>query len=228
VERLVLFDIDGTILNVHGVGSRALLAAMEAVFERQIDPVGYSMSGKTDTQIVVELLECTGGWPGEVPPVLPRVWKNYLERFTPALAACRPHVYAGIVPLLAALGARDGVVIGLLTGNVEPAAWLKLRRVNLAEPFWLGAFGDAAPERCLLPEIAVENARKLTDRHFRGKEIVIIGDTPNDVACGRHLGVKSIAVATGRFDQAQLASHRPDHLFLDLSDTERVLAAILD
>ncbi len=225
--KLILFDIDGTILDVAGVGRHSMLSAVQAVFDRPIVSDGYSMSGKTDTQIVLELCERSGAERELALPMLSRVFAQYLQSLTAVLESVEPAVYPGIRPLLQQLACRDDVVLGLLTGNVEPVAWLKLRRVSLDHHFCLGAFGEQAAERCLLPEIAVDKAHRLTGRHFTGKEVVIVGDTPNDILCGQHLGVKSVAVATGRFTAAQLAPYRADHLLEDFSNPQRAIELIL-
>ncbi len=214
-------------MNVFGAGSRSLLTVLTAVFGREANLEGYSMSGKTDTQIVLELVERSGGTRSEVFPVLEKVWQGYIDGLAQALPRLQPQVFPGIPELLGQLAEHPDVVLGLLTGNVERAAWLKLRRVDLDGYFCLGAFGDCAPERRLLPEVAVAGAQRLTGKHFVGKDVVIIGDTPNDILCGQHLGVKAVAVATGKFSMAQLAPYRADCLLPDFADLSQALDGIL-
>ena len=119
-------------------------------------------------------------------------------------------------------------LLGLLTGNIEEVAWIKLGRVELDGPFWVGAFGDQALNRSELPGVAIQNAASVSGHTFEGKDVVIVGDTPNDVLCGRHLNVKTVAVATGEFSREELAEYEPDYLFDDLIDTVRVGGAILE
>lgn len=225
--KLILFDIDGTILDVAGAGRSSMLSAVQSICGHPIASDGYSMSGKTDTQIVLELFERSGTEREAAQPMLSHIFARYLQLLTPVLESVVPAVYPGIRALLQQLSCREDVVLGLLTGNVEPAAWLKLRRVSLDHHFCLGAFGEQAAERCLLPKIAVDKAHYLTGRHFTGKSVVIVGDTPNDILCGQHLGVKSVAVATGRFTAAQLAPYQADHLLEDFSEPQRVIELIL-
>ncbi len=225
--KLVLFDIDGTILTVHGVGSRSLISALEKVFGQEILLNDYSMSGKTDTQIVLELMARVGIGTTEVFLKIERVWEYYLQGLEQTLEVIEPRVFPGIPSLVLRLSQHPQVVLGLLTGNVEQAAWIKLRSVGLDPYFCLGAFGDQAARRDLLPEKAVAKAKMQLGKEFQGKDIVIIGDTPNDIHCGRHLGVKSIAVATGKFSLAQLSLYDPDALFEDLEDMEQVCKEIL-
>lgn len=227
MQRLVLFDIDGTLLSVHGAGSRSMLAAVESVFACTISPHGYSMSGKTDTQIVRELLERNGGTASQIHTLLPRVWDLHVQTLERVLPTVDITVYPGIRTLIECLSGHADVVLGLLTGNVERAAWLKVRQIGLDGYFRLGAFGDNSPERCLLPDLAVKQAKVLTGKLFQAKQIVIIGDTPNDILCGRHLGVKSIAVATGNYSSEELQPFDPDYLFENLADTGRVLESVL-
>ena len=106
-------------------------------------------------------------------------------------------------------------------------AEVKLNRVGLWHYFKTGAFGDRAPERKMLPDIAQKIAQELTGKLFEGKDIVIIGDTPNDVLCGQHLGVKAVAVATGGYDRESLRAYNPDFLFEDLSHTDEAVEAIM-
>jgi phosphoglycolate phosphatase len=227
MKKLVLFDIDGTLLTVHGAGAAVMRETIAASVGFPLNAEGYSMSGKTDTQIVLELVARSGGDTEAVFPILEKIWAAYTEKLAAVLATIEPLVLPGVRELLAELAAQpEDILLGLLTGNVEKAAWLKLQRINVAHHFRFGAFGNGAKERALLPPIAVTKVHTATGKHFKGKDIVIIGDTPNDILCGQALGVKSIAVATGKFTLEQLASHNPDALFADLSDTKQVQAAI--
>jgi phosphoglycolate phosphatase-like HAD superfamily hydrolase len=118
--------------------------------------------------------------------------------------------------------------MGLLTGNFEEGARLKLQPPDLNRYFPFGAFGDGARQRVELPVRGVEAAEKYTGQRFSEKEIVIIGDTPNDIHCGRHLNVRTIAVATSHYPLEELKAEGPDFVFSDLTDTEKVLSAILE
>ncbi len=225
-EKLVLFDIDGTIMNTDGAGDASFLRALSAVFDRSFSTEGFSANGKTDTQIAYELAERSGIPRAETEARLGEIREHYLAGLKTELAGIEPTVFPGVLDLVAAVSDSSGCLTGLLTGNFEPGAWMKLDRIGLKAPFQMGAFGDGAASRDVLPGRAVERAKELTNRIFTEKEIVIIGDTPNDVACGRHLNVRSIAVATGRYDEAALAEAKPDALFGNLSDTAAVMKAI--
>ena len=134
----------------------------------------------------------------------------------------------GVQPLLEALEAHDEVLLGLLTGNVAEGAALKLRAGGIDPArFAVGAYGSDAAHRPDLPAIAAERAAPLFGRVPRGHEVVIIGDTPADVACGAPIGARAIAVATGGYSVSDLAVCGAHAVFPDLSDTARVLAAIL-
>ena len=132
----------------------------------------------------------------------------------------------GVHALLDRLTRHEALVLGLLTGNIEQGAWMKVEAAGLATFFETGAFGDRAKERNELPALAVEAARVKTGHAFEGKDVVIIGDTPNDVLCGRGLYVTSLAVATGGYSRAELAEFEPDFLFDDLTETSAVFKAI--
>ncbi len=226
MKKLVLFDIDGTILSTGGAGTRSVLWAMKTVFGREVGVEdGYSMGGKTDAQIVIELLEGAGIGREETIRKLERIWTLYTAELEREIKTYDPTVHPGVPELLERL--QPDVLLGLLTGNVERAAWTKVGRVGLDRYFRMGAFGDKAPERRLLPEVAVREAEALVGRRFEGKDIVIIGDTPNDILCGRHLLVKAVAVATGSYSAEELAEYEPDYLFENLCDTKRAAEAVL-
>ena len=133
----------------------------------------------------------------------------------------------GIHELVVALAADRRALVGLLTGNVEEGARLKLQPTGLLSHFKVGAYGSDSALRVDLPAVAVTRAEALTGRSYAGKDVVVIGDTPADVECGASLGVTAVAVATGRHSVAELAAHAPDHVFADLSEWRAAYAAIM-
>lgn len=231
MKRLVLFDIDGTLLTAAGSGRRAIHAALREVFGG-VGPADYWFDGKTDPQIVRDLMRSDGHEDAVIDERLPAVLGRYVDRLSVELAdpEHRPSLCPGVIPLLDALDGRDDVVVGLLTGNVEAGAAAKLRAVGLDPArFAVGAFGSDHEHRPALPTIAVDRAwaRLGLDVRGKGDAVVVIGDTPADVACGSGIGARAIAVATGRYSVDELAACAPAAVFADLSDTESVLASII-
>lgn len=229
MQRLVLFDIDGTLLSAGGSGKRALAAALMEVFGTTGPIDAYSFAGRTDPQIVRALLSGTVEDPREIDARLPALWSEYLGHLEREIAGVRVEPLPGVADLVDRLdSAGNGVVLGLLTGNIVEGARIKLEAAGLGyERFAVGAFGSDHADRPSLPAIAERRARERTGRSYRGKDIVIIGDTPFDIECGAHLGVRTIATATGAHSEAELAACAPDHLFPTLADLDAVLEAIL-
>jgi phosphoglycolate phosphatase-like HAD superfamily hydrolase len=144
-----------------------------------------------------------------------------------ALGHCRPERFPGVVELIDALEARADRVLGLLTGNLAEGAAAKLRAVGIDPArFAVAAYGSDHEVRAELPAIALERARARFGTDIPGSALVIIGDTPADIECGRAVGARAIAVATGRYSVEDLAAHDPFAVFADLTDTEAVLRAI--
>jgi phosphoglycolate phosphatase-like HAD superfamily hydrolase len=229
MTRLILFDIDGTLLSARGAPRRAFGRAMTAVYGTAGPVDNHPFDGKTDPQIARELLHLAGLEDEVVDARFPALWSTYLRELTGELE--RPDhetvVYPGVRELLGELEGRDGaVVIGLLTGNIEAGAALKLASARVTTQFRVGAFGSDCERRDGLPAIAVERARALTGMEFRGHDVVVIGDTPNDVTCGRALGVRAIGVGTGRHDPEELLSAGAYAAFADLGDTAAVIDAL--
>lgn len=227
---LVLFDIDGTLLWTDGAGRRAIRHALHEVFGSS-GPADHWFDGKTDPQIVRELMRLDGLEDPHIDANMERLLARYVERLRIELRdpAHRARLMPGIPPLLDALEARSDVVLGLLTGNVPEGAKAKLEAVGIVpERFRLGAFGSDHERRPELPAIAQRRARERLHLDIPGERMVVIGDTPADVTCGRALGARAIGVATGRYPAAELATHGAAAVFDDLRDTQAVLEAILD
>jgi phosphoglycolate phosphatase-like HAD superfamily hydrolase len=230
MTRVVLFDIDGTLLASGGVGRRAMEGALMVHFGT-IGPTHYRYDGKTDKQIVRESMHLAGFSDADIDARMPALLADYLGRLehtvTSGEHAVRMHL--GIPALVDALEARADVLLGLLTGNVAAGAALKLRAAGLApERFRVGAFGSDHEDRPALPAIAQQRASVLLQRPVSGGDVVIIGDTPADVACGRGIGARAVAVATGHFTTADLAAHDPHAVFEDFTDVDAALRAICD
>jgi phosphoglycolate phosphatase-like HAD superfamily hydrolase len=228
-RRLVLFDIDGTILWTDGAGRRAVFRALEEHFGRS-GPDDHRFDGKTDPQIVRELMRHAGVDDAAIDARLDEVLERYFTLLETELSGieAHEHVFPGVRELLDALEARDDVVLGLLTGNIEAGARAKLAAVGIApERFVVGAFGSDHHDRPELPEIARRRAEEVLGHPVRGGDVVVIGDTPADVACGTGIAARAVAVATGSYSRADLEACGPHAVFETLSDTDAVVGAIL-
>ena len=225
--RLALFDIDCTLIDAHGTGGRAIAKAMTVVYGEWGPNDGYSYHGRTDPQIVRDLVTKAGVAPEVVEARLDECLDAYVRCLRTEVAAGFIETMVGVRELVIALATDRDVLVGLVTGNIIGGAGVKLGPTGLAGHFKVGAYGSDSAHRPDLPAIAVQRAEDLTGNHYTGKQIVVIGDTPADITCGADLGVKTIAVATGRHSRDELADHGPDYLFDDLSDWRAVYEAIL-
>ena len=227
--KVVLFDIDGTLLWTDGAGRRAV---NQAIYEVYGTPAAeaHEFDGKTDPQIVRELMRLGGAADDTIDARLNEVLARYVELLHLELArdVHTDKTYPGIAPLLDALEARDDVLLGLLTGNVHAGAFAKLEAVGLARHrFRIGAFGSDHASRAELPAIARARAEALLGHAIAGEDVVVIGDTPSDVRCGLGIGARAIGVATGRYSVDDLRACNAAAVFSDLSDTDAVMRAIL-
>lgn len=229
--RLILFDIDGTLLWTNGAGRRAIHRALLDETGTAGPIEGYRFDGKTDPQIVRELLTLAGHRECDSEDRITAVCRRYVELLTAELAkpTQATRLYPGIADLLAALEPHEAngrALVGLLTGNVQQGAALKLRSAGLDPArFAVGAFGSDSHARADLPAVAAKRAAERTGRRFSGADLVIVGDTPDDVACARPMGARTVAVATGFFDTMALRAAGATHVFQTLSDTRAVLEA---
>ena len=226
--KLVLFDIDGTVLLSDGAGKRAVMRAMREVFGTT-GPDNHRFDGKTDPQIVRELQRLEGHPDRHIDAHLPRAIGRYVELLNEELdrAGHRAYTLPGIRELLDALETREDVVLGLLTGNVVEGARAKLTAVGIdPDRFLVGAYGSDHEIRAQLPAIARQRVRDEHGHELAGHDIVIIGDTPSDIECGQSIGVRAIGVATGHYSVQDLLECGAYAAFEDLSDTDAVVAAI--
>jgi len=213
-DRLVLFDVDGTLVSAGRVARESILAALSSVLGWEGSSDGNDFSGKTDPQILRELvLESVGAERFEtaLSDVLDRYVEELRQRLRPEAVVPKP----GVPALLERLSAEPRVTLGLLTGNIERGARIKLEPPGFNRYFRFGAFGDDSPDRYCLPPIALARARASTGREFSAGSVVIIGDSVHDVACGRSLGARAIAVATGPTPAEKLSAERQHALFFD-------------
>jgi len=229
-QKLVLFDIDGTLLLSDGAGRRAIHAALGDHGVDTASGAGIRFDGKTDPQIVMELLEAAGHLAPDDPARIAEVIEKYLTHLERDLAehGHRSRLMPGVPALLDALESDARVVLGLLTGNVVPGARLKLRAAGLdPERFVVGAFGSDHARRGELPGIAATRAAPHFGRIPSGSEVVIIGDTPADVRCAEGIGARTVAVATGGYTMAELEEAGAHAVFADFSEVGRAVEAIL-
>lgn len=227
--KLVLFDIDGTILLTDGAGRRAIHRALLEVFGSEA-PADHRFDGKTDPQLVREMMRIAGHGDAHIDRLMDTLLARYVALLHQELEHARPRakVFPGVRELIDALDARNDVVLGLLTGNLAAGARAKLSTVGIdPDRFRVGAYGSDHELRGELPAIAQRRVRDQLGVDVSGGDVVVIGDTPADIACGRAIGARAIAVATGSYSVSDLLAHDPAAVFEDLAETERVLEAIL-
>jgi len=195
--RLLLFDIDGTLLRCGPQVRRIFATALGEVFGTTGPIDGYDFSGKTDRQIVVDLISATGVDTTTVRRRLPEMRDCYLERLDRELSAAEMKVTPEAERILVELDRRDDVVVGLLTGNWRGGAFTKLGRLGLDRFFGFGAFADDGDDRPELLPVAWRRARKSAGYDFSARQTLIIGDSVHDIRCGSEHGVPVLAVTTG-------------------------------
>jgi phosphoglycolate phosphatase len=220
-KRLLLFDIDGTLIHSGGAGVRALKSAFTERFDIIDDLHDIEIAGMTDSGIVVSILN-----KHKIPARHENV-SAFLDSYVHFLSLELPRrvgkLLPGVLQLLEKLKSRPHLVLALLTGNVSRGAQLKLEHYGVWHFFEFGAFADDNHDRNRLGTVARARAKEKHGSQFSASEIDVIGDTPRDIACGKALGARTIAVATGTWSRGQLAKYQPDFLIDDLSDVEGII-----
>lgn len=220
--KLLLFDIDGTILLTDGAGTRAANRAFEKIHGLRDAMKGIEAAGKTDPLILREMYgnglsrDHTDEEAGEL-------YREYVLFLEEEVEKSRIEIMPGIPKLLENLSSRKDVVLGLATGNIEQGARIKLRKSGLDAHFSVGGFGSDSGSRETLIRVAIERAKGHLQDSEGFEKVYVIGDTPHDIIHGRAAGAVTVAVATGRYTSTELLEHRPDYLFEHLADYENVI-----
>jgi phosphoglycolate phosphatase len=228
--RLVLFDIDGTLLNSAGLGRASMQRALQTVYGSPGDP-SYRYDGKTDRQIVRDTMRLEGRSDEEIDAGMERLIDLYVVGLQEGVKSGKFKVrpLPGVLEILDALEARDDVVLGLLTGNIAPGARIKLRAAGIdPNRFRVNAFGSDHEHRPELPAIAQRRASETLGLNIVGEKLVVVGDTPADIECGRSLGARAIGVASGNYTVKELLAHKPFAALPSLEDTIKVLETIMN
>ncbi len=223
--KLLLFDIDGTLLNANGTGRRGIEQALSDTFGKPVTTEGISFGGRTDLSIMRQILQANGIAPSDrtIQKALDAYEATVLSDVAPDDVKRLP----GVSTLLNTLAEHPNVQLALLTGNIRSMAFWKLQAVELDHHFPFGAFGCDHAKRHELPGKAVKRAKDHTGRSYIGSDVVIIGDTPNDIRCGRGIGAFSVAVCTGHSTRDDLASHQPHVLLNSLEDTDAFIKQVM-
>jgi len=225
VKKLILWDIDGTIIVSHGAGVRAMEKALTKRFGVKCDLGKIDWAGRTDSWITGEVFRHTGL------PDTPQNSHDYLETYLELLPqelrdGPQGQVLPGVLELLEVLKHRKDVAQGLLTGNLKRGAEFKLTHYKVWHYFEFGAFADDSPRRNDLGPHALRRAKERHAEDFSPARTVIIGDTPHDIECGKVIGAQTIGVATGRHSVAELEEHKPTAVFKNFADTAAFLRVI--
>ena len=224
MRKLVLFDIDGTLVLTGGAGVRAMNRALQDAFGHADGLNGIPVAGRTDWAILSDAVRKVGrSLDGALLADLEHRYVTNLAEEIQHPGTGRKEVLPGIREILAALEARDDVFVGLVTGNFEAGAQVKLGYFDLWRYFTCGAFGGDAADRNALVPFALERARGCGLPDIADEDILVIGDTPHDVTCAHAAGAIAVGVATGSSPVEELEAAGAQHVFLDLSDTQAFL-----
>jgi phosphoglycolate phosphatase-like HAD superfamily hydrolase len=219
--KVCLFDIDGTLLSSGGAGKAAMEAALASAFAVPADAGDIPFSGRTDRAITRDLLA------RHQVEYSPKNWRRFVMEYLahlPGFLQRKPgRIMPGIVELLDQLGQLEDLVIGILTGNVRDGARLKLSSYGLVDHFRCGGYGDQHHERDEVAKEAMLNVQRHVGGPVDRDDVWVIGDTPLDVQCARHIGVHAAAIATGWHSIDELAESKPDLLLSDLADATPLL-----
>lgn len=216
MKKLILFDIDGTLLMTNGAGKNALYFAFREVFEIENPKVDVDFGGRTDRSLARELFSINGIELSD--KNILTLYESYLAKLADALSKSNAYLLPGVLELVSELHKHADIAIGLLTGNIRQGAYMKLAHLEIDEYFKFGGFGDDHESRDEIARSGVAQAEQYLGKSFSSADVFVIGDTPHDVSCSRAIGAKSIAVTTGYASKEAILAEKPDIIVEDLSN----------
>ncbi len=223
-KRILLFDIDGTLLDPQGEGLTFMKKALFDVYGTAGPIEMYDMAGKTDWRIITDLMRMAGVAEELIESRRSEAFLVYAQHLEEAVPTLSIRLLPGVSELLKRILEDQSFIMGLVTGNVRELVPHKLHSAGLDPTiFQFGAYGSENIDRNVLPSLALARLEEIVQEPVALESVLVIGDTPHDVACARYAGVKVMSVVTGRFDRETLAAYMPDYLFDDLNDTEAVM-----
>jgi len=221
LPTVLLFDVDGTLVDTGGAGRRSIEAAFSEVFGEPFGPLGFPFAGMTDRSIIRRGLAQRGLEANEA--LMEAIVRAYLARLAVEVPASTSYrVLTAVADVVDAALATPRFAIGLGTGNVAEGARIKLRRGGLAERFAFGGFGCDHEERAELLRAGARRGAERLGEALSACRVVVIGDTPKDIAAALAIGAECLAVATGPFEVEQLAGLGASRVAADLSDADAV------
>ena len=230
-QRLILFDVDQTLVSLSGSSGRALDSAFQEVHGIPDASAGMIPPGTLDLPLLKEMYREWGLMPqeSEEMPDLSDVKATYFDHLAKVLDSWPSgHICPGVSTLIPSLASRPTVQLGLQTGNFRESAFIKLGKFGLDSYFEGGGFGGEHIDRTAVVASAIAACQESSGRTYSKSQIFVVGDTPSDIQAGHANQVKTLAVATGHYSADELQEHRPDHLLQNLSDTAGVIGLLLD
>ncbi len=224
VKTLLLWDIDGTLIDSGGAGERALRLALKREFALEDSFAWLEYFGRTDVWIARTILQKHHG--AATPETIQRFLAGYLKALAEEMHNPLARILPGVSAIIARAAQQGNISQGLLTGNLRQGAETKLTHLGLWSPFPFGAFADDAEHRDDLGPFALRRASSQSGHDFSPEHVFVIGDTPHDIACGKAIGAQTIAVATGRFSSEQLLAHQPTAILENLAEPAAFFALL--
>ena len=226
IKALVLFDVDGTLTQDFYEHRQAFSDAFREVYHVNANVDCINHHGMTDQEIITGVLKKNGVSGEEISAKMSQCMTVMVRSFKKMVDRSRARVLPGVRKLLNKLEQKN-VMMGLVTGNLEPIAQGKLRKLRLSEYFKIGGFGSDDASRANLIRIARKRAADLSGYEITNSHIYVVGDTPQDINAAKEANIKALAVATGNYTREELQKFNPDYVFADLVATDKILKVIL-
>ena len=219
MKKLVLFDIDHTLMEVYDTHKKVFATAFKKVYGLDVDYTKWKYHGYTDLEIIHDILDKNNVSKDKIPEIISTMIEDFKKE-----DLSESVLLPGVLEILERLKSHDEIIVGIVTGNVEEIAFTKLRHFNIHEFFLAGGYGHSSTIRAELIDLAKDKARKFGEI----KETIVIGDTFKDIQAAKEAKVKIIAVATGSKSYEELKEKNPDYVFHNLEETDEIVEVILN